>query len=96
MNMSIELSVRLSEAESSVRTAGIAPDLLAGRFLCDMPGFEPHAGSPTDERDARGDHDLVFLALTKKGSSCARSHLGYSPQVEVQDPSRQRTANSCR
>ena len=27
-----------------------------------MPGFEPHAGSPDVERDARGDHDLLFGA----------------------------------
>ena len=39
---------------------------------------------------------IWFSALTKKVSSCARSHLGFSPQVEVQDPSRQRMANSCR
>ena len=27
-----------------------------------MPGYEPHAGSPEVERDARGDHDLLFGA----------------------------------
>ena len=29
-------------------------------FLTKMPGFEPHAGLPADERDARGDHNLIF------------------------------------
>ena len=44
------------------RRAFCAPTLLTGRFLCVMPAFESHPGSPTDERDARGDHDLIFGA----------------------------------
>ena len=27
-----------------------------------MPGYEAHAGTPVEVRDARGDHDLVFGA----------------------------------
>ena len=61
-----------------------------------MPGFEPHAGSPDVERDARGDHDLLFGA-DEEGEilRTLAPGLGSFPHVEVQDPLRRRTANSC-
>ena len=73
------------EAKLSVRTAGIAPDLSAGRFLCRFRlnrGTRLYRGKAAQR--ARFAQALVSFADNHLEADSARSHLEQSSQVEVE------------
>ena len=82
MNMSIQPH---REAKLSVRTAGIASDLSAGRFLCRFRfnrGTRLYRGKAAQR--ARFAQALVSFADNDLEAYSARSHLEQSSQVEVE------------
>ena len=73
------------EAKLSVRTAGIAPDLSAGRFLCRFRlnrGTRLYRGKAAQR--AGFAQALVSFADNHLEADSARSHLEQSSQVEVE------------